>query len=370
MFNGDRLRQARELRLLTQSDLARRVRKSQAAIANIEGCFNLPSPELVAALAAHTRFPASFFSSEKGLEFPMESLMFRSRSATTRREAIAACRYAEIVYEVIALLARFVTPVPIRLARLPRTPAAIAAQQTRRILNISPDEPVEHLIHELEKSGVIVLALPLDLKRIDAFSSWVPGTGASQIPVVAVCSGRPGDRLRWNVAHELGHLVLHGHLKHLRKEQHQEADQFAAEFLLPEKSIRTEIFGPVTLSSLAPLKPRWMVSIQSLVYRAHDLSLISRRQYAYLFEQLSARGWRLKEPPNLDVEMEKPRLLSKMAEVAFGMPVDIGRIAAEAKLSTQMVEEILSGYEVIEQQQMPIFSDKVIRFSVKNNNLP
>ena len=58
MFNGNRLRQARELRLLTQTELARRVGKSQAAIANIEGSFNLPSPELVAALAHHTRFPA------------------------------------------------------------------------------------------------------------------------------------------------------------------------------------------------------------------------------------------------------------------------------------------------------------------------
>jgi Zn-dependent peptidase ImmA (M78 family)/DNA-binding XRE family transcriptional regulator len=363
MFNGDRLRQARELRLLTQTELARRVGKSQAAIANIEGSFNLPSPELVAALAAHTRFPAAFFSTDRVVEFPMESLMFRARSATTRGEAVAACRYAEIVYEVIIFLSRFVDPLPIRLARLPRVPAAVAAQQTRRMLGISPDEPIEHLIHELEKSGVVILALPLDLKKIDAFSSWIPG--ANPTPVITVCSGKPGDRLRWNVAHELGHLVLHGHLKHLRKEQHQEADQFAAEFLLPEDSLRGEILSPVTLSSLAPLKPLWKVSVQSLVYRAHDLSIITRRQYAYLFEQLSARGWRMREPENLDVPIEKPRLLSKMAELAFGNPPAIDRIAAETKLSSRMVAEILSGYDVIEAEQMRIFSDKVIQFTPK-----
>jgi Zn-dependent peptidase ImmA (M78 family)/DNA-binding XRE family transcriptional regulator len=365
MFNGDRLRQARELRLLTQTELARRVGKSQAAIANIEGSFNLPSPELVSALAAHTRFPAAFFSTDKVVEFPMESLMFRARSETTRREAVAACRYAEIIYEVIVFLSRFVTPLPIRLARLPRVPAAIAAQQTRKILNISPDEPIEHLIHELEKNGVIVLAIPLDLKRIDAFSSWVQ-TGANPIPVITVCSGKPGDRLRWNVAHELGHLVLHGHLKQLRKEQHQEADQFAAELLLPEKSLRGEILCPVTLSSLAPLKPKWRVSVQSLVYRAHDLSIITRRQYGYLFEQLSSRGWRIREPENLDVPVEKPRLLSKMAELAFGKPPNPDRIAAETKLSPRMIVDILSGYDVLEPEQMPIFSDKVIQFAPRH----
>ena len=61
MFSGSRLRQVRELRFLTQSDLAKRVGKSQGAIANIEGGFSQPSPELVAALAAHTRFPIAFF---------------------------------------------------------------------------------------------------------------------------------------------------------------------------------------------------------------------------------------------------------------------------------------------------------------------
>ncbi|MGC2197942.1 MAG: XRE family transcriptional regulator [Terriglobales bacterium] len=363
MFNGDRLRQARELRLLTQTELAKRVGKSQAAIANVEGSFNLPSPELVSALAAHTRFPAAFFSTEKGFEFPMESLMFRARSATTRREAVAACRYAEIVYELVTFFSRFVDPIPIRLQRLPRADATIAAQETRALLGVSPQEPIEHLIHELEKNGVIVLALPLDLKRIDAFSAWIPQP--KPIPAIAVCSGKPGDRLRWNVAHELGHLVLHGHLKHLRKEQHQEADHFAAELLLPETSMRGEIRSPVTLSSLAPLKPIWKVSLQALVYRARNLSAITKRQYAYLFEQLSARGWRTREPENLDVPIEKPRLLSKMAELAFGNPPDAGQIAAETSLSFQMVSEVLAGYDVMETEEAQMFSSKVIPFAPK-----
>jgi Zn-dependent peptidase ImmA (M78 family)/DNA-binding XRE family transcriptional regulator len=363
MFNPSRLRQARELRLLTQTELAKRVGRSQAAIANAEGSFNLPSPELVAALAAHTRFPAAFFSAEKSFDFSMESLMFRARSATTRREAVAACRYAEIVYELVLFLSRFVQPIPLRLQRSAGGVPGIVAQQTRRLLGIAPDEPIEHLIDALEKNGVLVLALPLDLKRIDAFSAWIPEP--TPIPVIAICTGKPGDRLRWSVAHELGHLVLHGHLKQLRKEQHQEADQFAAELLLPEKPLRREIVTPVTLSSLAPLKPRWKVAVQALVYRAHELAIITKRQYGYLFEQIAARGWRVREPENLDVPLEKPRLLMKMAELAFGTPPNIGRIASEARLSPDMVAEILSGYDVITPgEQRPSYPSKVIPFKL------
>lgn len=342
MFNGKRLRQARELRLLTQSELARRVGKSQAAIANIEGGFSQPSSDLLVALAAHTRFPIAFFSSEQGFDFPLDSLMFRSRSATTRREAVAASRYAELVFDLVKFLSGFVDPLPIRLQRC-GSDSQEAAQQTRRLLGIDPEAPIEQLIFELEKNGIVVMALPIDLKRIDAFSAWI--LCPDPIPVIAVCSNRPGDRLRWNVAHELGHLVLHGELRQLRKEHHQEADQFAAEFLLPGRSLRREINSPVTISSLAPLKPRWKVSIQALIYRAYSLGVITKRQYGYLFEQLSARDWRLREPSNLDVPLEKPRLLTKMAELVFGSPPDLRSLAADTKLSPSMIADILAGYE-------------------------
>jgi hypothetical protein len=81
----------------------------------------------------------------------------------------------------------------------------------------------------------------------------------------------------------------------------------------------------------------------------------------------ATRGWRLREPENLDVPIEKPRLLSKMAELAFGNPPAIDQIAAETKLSPRMLTEILSGYDVIEQEQMQMFSDKVIQFAPKHD---
>ncbi len=100
MFNGKRIRQARELRRLTQGELARLIGKSQAAIAHVERGFKEPSAELVSAVAVHTHFPISFFTTVPPVEFPGEVLLFRARATMTRRDAQAAARYAEVIFEM------------------------------------------------------------------------------------------------------------------------------------------------------------------------------------------------------------------------------------------------------------------------------
>ena len=39
---------------------------------------------------------------------------------------------------------------------------------------------------------------------------------------------------------------------------------------------------------------------------------------------MSALGYKTREPKNLDVPMEKPRLLRKMAEMVYGKLIDFG----------------------------------------------
>lgn len=343
MFYGDRLRQARELRQLTQSELAKLIGKSQGTVANLEAGLLVPSQEMLSEIAKRTGFPASFFSIDLQEEFPTESLMLRARAATTRRVLVSACRFAEIVYEVVScVLERYTEPLPVTIQVNSDSPI-IAAQQARRLAGLPPDQPIPHVINTIEKSGVIVLALPTDLEKIDAFSLWVGPE--SKRPVIALCGQKPGDRLRWNVSHERGHLALHGNVKQLRAQEHHEADQFAAEFLLPEIAMRRELVPPITLSSLAPLKVRWGVSIQALIMRASNLNIINQWQKQRLFEQIGAKGWRTREPANLDITGEKPRALRKMAEIAYGKPIDYARLATESQLTVEMVKQIVEGYE-------------------------
>src|SRR5262249_25364187 len=143
------------------------------------------------------------------------------------------------------------------------------------------------------------------------FSLW--SDNDPRRPVMMINSLKSGDRLRLSVAHEIGHLVLHKSPRGSLKEIEKQAYAFAREFLLPSEAMKREIKRPVTLTSLAALKPRWGVSIQALIRCAYELGISSEGQYRYLSEQISKLGWRKREPENLDIPVEKPRLFRKLA---------------------------------------------------------
>lgn len=341
MINAERVKQARELCGLTQEELAERIQHDQSLIAQIESGNKQPSDNVLVAIAMATGFPPAFFKKAESPDLPIGSLLFRAHARLSRQERIQAYRYAQILYEVAAYMANRVKAIPVRVPELKPDPTH-AARVTRSELGLSPDRPIGNLINALEKGGVLILALPILLEGRDAFSSWV-GTDQS-IPVIFLSGGKTGDRLRFNIAHELAHLVMHRGRRDEGKELESQAHQFSSEFLMPEEGMRTDLVPPITLTSLAPLKQKWGVSIQALVKRAKDLEIISPRQYRYLFEQIGSRGWRLQEPLNLSVPVEKPRAFKKMAELIYNRPIEIKRFSDDVKLTPSFIRELLDAH--------------------------
>ncbi len=123
-----------------------------------------------------------------------------------------------------------------------------------------------------------------------------------------------------------------------------EAGAFAEALLMPAEEIRSDFDTPVTLTKLAALKPKWGVSIQALVRRAFSIDVITKRQYHYLFQQLSVRGWRLNEPENLAVPIERPRAVRKMIEVAYGDNPDYRRIAQDLRLFPHQARQLIEAH--------------------------
>jgi len=348
MIFGDRIRQAREYCGLTQAELARKVGVNQSAIAHLESGRNVPTPDLLADIAEKTGFLASFFEKELTYEFPVGTLAFRARSSLTAKEINQAHQHASVLFEHVQKMAeRFFIPD----VKLPVTNEgfAKAAAITRTAFGISPNTPIGKLLITSEKNGIFVLALSIVLKKIDAFSTWAEIS--TERPVIVISSGRPSDRIRFSVAHELGHLVMHKTVINRVAEMERDADKFAAAFLLPEKAMRYEVHSPVTLTSIARLKLRWGVSMQALIHRAYDLDIITNRQYRYLFEQLSQRGWRVREPSNLNLPEEKPRLVAKMIEQLYGNSDTIQSLARDMGLSSARAGELIK--EHIEKQGIP-----------------
>jgi Zn-dependent peptidase ImmA (M78 family) len=180
------------------------------------------------------------------------------------------------------------------------------ANDVRVAAQIHEGDVVGNAIRAAERLGCIVLPMSEEMGRHVGLSTRV-----NLIPVVCVSRASladghhiPGDRQRFTVAHELGHLTLHEHVKPpdtaaeaslLEKQAHL----FASAFLAPADAMIDELSqlgGRVTLHTLAQIKERWGVSIKALVSRFRSLGVIDDDHARSLYKQISSRGWNKAEP--------------------------------------------------------------------------
>lgn len=340
-MNGDRLKRAREIKGWTQAELAEAVKRvSQAAIARIEQNLLEPSEQLLQQIALATGFPLSFFHQETTVDFPAGSLLFRQHRTLPSRERAQVLQTAWAAYVLYDHLAQRLKVMPLRLPRIENESVHTAALMTRNALGIEPGVPIRDLIRKLEKAGVVVIAIPLEIHGHDAFSLWADNRRA----VMVISWGKPGDRQRRTVSHEAGHLVLHHVPGGNQDDLELEADAFASELLLPEEAMRDVITKPVTLTSLAELKLRWGASIGSLIERAYELNIITIDQRKYLWRQMNIKKWKLREPENLDIEPEKPRALKRMAELRYGDKdgeINLQNLSRDTSLPVWLIAQVL-----------------------------
>jgi Zn-dependent peptidase ImmA (M78 family) len=355
MVNGDRIRQAREIRGFTQAELSRKIGVTQGAIAQFEGNLTAPAQENLEGIALQTGFPIAFFKQCSSLDFPLGTLLYRARASVKSADKNLVRQYGRLAYESVEKMEMSLKGVSLRLPKYSEDPVT-AASLTRSSFGLSPNTPIDYLIDVIEKGGVLVLSVPKSIDKHDAFSLW---TGKDlQRPVIVISAGGPTDRLRFSVAHELGHLVMHQKIDKTIDEVEREANRFAGELLMPETIMREEIVPPVTLMSLQKLAGRWKVSVQALIKRASDLEIISSRQYKYLFQQLGARG--LRTESLVSIPLEKPRAVRQMAEMIYGDPIDTKRMASDLNLPPAMVEEMLEKYAEKHRRHYPAGERKII----------
>jgi len=334
MIYGSRIEQARKLAGFTQKHLASIVGVHQSAIAQYEKEICAPSDDTIKDIAVATGFQSSFFLQEQSITFPKGSLSYRALRSVPVKEEDNAYQYAKLLYEHVNQMARVISLPTINIPILKEKPTK-AAQLTRVALGLSPETPINNLINSLETNGVVILSLPTMLQKMDAFSTWVDLRGKR--PLIVTSLGKPGDRLRFSIAHELGHLVMHYPPKNSVKAMEKEANDFASEFLMPAETMITEFVKPVSLFSVAKLKPKWGVSMQALIYTARNLKIITERQATYLFTQMSVHGWRKNEPSNLDIKIESPQLVRTMMEKLYDNPENY---AIDMHLSTKRATEL------------------------------
>jgi Zn-dependent peptidase ImmA (M78 family) len=336
MIVGERIEQAREYRLLTQSELAEIIGLKQVAVARLEQNGTESGDALLQPLSRALGFPAPFFQRELSANVALGTLEFRAKSDTTARAKKRAHSYASIVFELASSLASRLKTPPIRLPRLDGD-LETAASHLRSELGLSPTSPIKNLTDALERAGVYVFALPDLSAGCDGFSAWGT-TGRALVPAIFVASAAPGDRQRLTLAHEVGELVLCDLPP--GRDRERAANRFAGAVLLPAPALRRDLVPPVSLYDFLDIKKRYGVSIQAALVRAYHLEIITERRYHTLYKQISVEKWRKQEP--IEIAREKPRALTKMAEVLYGEQIDVVKLANDAALDPLLVRQLLS----------------------------
>jgi Zn-dependent peptidase ImmA (M78 family) len=170
-----------------------------------------------------------------------------------------------------------------------------AAETCRDLWGLGRDTPILNMGRVLERAGVLLLEHDAQSDAIDAFSR----SGERLAVLMNTSMGSP-SRMRFNLAHETGHLVMHRGARARRGQKEEEANRFGGAFLLPRRAFSLEFpRGRIDWEELFRLKERWGASVALMIKRAFDLNLIDAARYRTAFKYMSMRGWRKEEPYEL-----------------------------------------------------------------------
>jgi Zn-dependent peptidase ImmA (M78 family)/transcriptional regulator with XRE-family HTH domain len=323
LFNGQRLKMARQLAGIKKAHLADLIEMSPASVTGWENGTKQPNRATVAKLALALEVEPKFFGG--GPPPRVSQPHFRSLRSTSQAARDQAESYGRFVAEVVGLLESAVEFPDLLLPDLPvdaddnEHGPENAARQARQFFQL-PAGPVQHVVRLAERSGVGVLFSEPGLASIDAFSLHT-----STRPLI-ILNPLKDDyyRQRFDVAHELGHLVMHHDSEPGGKTVEDQAHRFAAEFLMPAEEVRPHL--PTTTagrgwSKLAELKEHWGVSLAALLYRARTLGVMNDVSYRNAVIRMSQNGWRRAEPGRVS-SLEMPSMLPAARDLLNSAGID------------------------------------------------
>jgi Zn-dependent peptidase ImmA (M78 family)/transcriptional regulator with XRE-family HTH domain len=324
-------------------DLAAMVGVTPAAVGQYEAGRIKPSADVLGRLAVALRFPLPFFESGRSMgSMAADTAHFRRlRSVATSARNHQIARLA-LLEELVAWVERDVELPIVDIPALDiqtgdRIEIEKLATAVREQWGLG-NGPLHNVLALLESKGCVVVRLVGESEGIDAYSRW-----SGPRPVIVLTLDKDdAARSNFDAAHELGHLVMHRDPQPGSRVAEEQAQAFAAAFLMPSSAIRAELPNRFDLPAFVALKHRWRVSIQALLYRARILSTISDAAYKRAMMKISMWGWRTGEPHRLS-DVEEPYLLTAaIALLREDRGLDASAIAGELSIPADLMGEFVA----------------------------
>lgn len=327
LCSPQRITLVRELYGIRKSELSMRLGVSARTITCWELGLQAPSAGDVAGLCRVFGVDPEFFEPQlEGLPVASGLPHFRSYREGTQVAYRQAQAYVQVTQDLVRTLGDYVDFPALRLPDIPADPELaesivpqMAAQQVRHEWGLG-DGPIGHLLRVVENHGICAVFAPFEQASLDAYSVFGGG-----VPLI-VLNPTKGDyyRQRFDVAHELGHLVMHPDAEPGHKVIEAQADAFAAELLAPGEVLCDEL--PTRMDGagwlkLKELKERWGVDMKVLLDKAYALGRLTNQEYRKGLDFLSRSGWKLLEPGAISGVEEPsliPHALELLGEVGVG----------------------------------------------------
>lgn len=338
-FNGKRLTMARQLAGLKKSRLAELIEMSPASVTGWESGTKQPNRATVAKLALALKVEPQFFAG--GSPAIIGRPHFRSLRSTPQIAQDEAEAYGQLVAEITEMLESavefpetLIPDLPVDVDEHSGTPEG-AARAAREFFGVGTG-PIKHVIRLVESRGIVVVFSEPGVAAIDAYSLH------TAVRPIIILNPVKDDyyRQRFDVAHELGHLVMHHDAEPGGKVAEEQANRFAAEFLMPAEQIRPSLPSSTAGRSwarLAELKEHWGVSLAALLYRARALGVMGDVSYRNAMMRMSQNGWRRAEPGRVSF-LEMPSMLPRAREVLSGAGIDDDQFLSRSGLPVALYE--------------------------------
>lgn len=300
---GERIKQARIAAGLSLRDLAEQAGITAMAISKYERGQIKPSSDVLLRLAKALGVRTEYFLRQKAVA--LEGVEYRKHDKLPTKEE------RRILGDVLEQLERWIElesfiPGPwSKLFALPKgLPKHIdsfddiegVCESIREAWQLGLGS-IRNLVEVLEEQGIKVFLTKHDSdEKFDGMSAM-----ANDQPIIVAGSDKtkwPGDRQRFTIAHELGHLILKGRLSS-KLDEERACNRFAGAFLVPRQEAQKALGASRTWiepREFYLLKHEWGLSMRAWLYRASDLGIVSKPASRELWNYFDNQGWKKKEP--------------------------------------------------------------------------
>ncbi len=356
------LMRLRKLNGMTQQAAAEAAGISRVAYRNIEKGDAEPRQNTLQALAdalnASVMDLLSPVPQFKSLRYRANDKMSEQERAQGRQIVVRTGNWLQDFNELESMLNKKSSEKikPFRKGTQPKT----AAARLRAELLPGNCDCVPDICELLEQAGVKISLFDFHMAELSGLSIGAADGG----PAIAINTGKTMsvERQLFSIAHELGHLVLHQdsygkESDDIPAEQEQEADAFAAAFLVPEKLFKREWEenrGLHWVDAILKTKRHFKISYQSVIRqlidqgKLGDTSAYKKFRADYKDRYGKELHWRNEEPRPLDrFDLVEDRFATLVRDALDKELITVSRAAEILDVKIEEMRDRMKSWEVV-----------------------